>query len=81
MSALESVAGAVRVSRFDHSSLDGFDGSSVDTGLYKMEYVIHFHGPARPANLPLLGYTVDASACGETASDVTPTGCCHFCIR
>lgn len=46
------------MSRFDHSSLGGFDSTGVQTGLFKMEYVIHFHGAARPANLPLLGKAI-----------------------
>lgn len=67
MSALESLAGTVRVSRFDHSTLGDFDLTTIHTGLFKMEYVIHFHGAARPADLPLLVEVAidDAGTCGE----------------
>lgn len=56
LSALESVAGAVRVSRFDHSSLSGFDSTDVNTDRYKMEYIVNFEGAARSGDLPLLTY-------------------------
>lgn len=59
------------MSRFDHSSLDDLDLTAVDTGLYKMEYIVHFQGAARPADLPLLGYTrVDTGTCGKRRSNV-----------
>ena len=56
LSALESVAGAVRVNRFDHSTLSGFDSTDVNTDRYKMEYIVHFEGAARSGDLPLLTY-------------------------
>ena len=67
LSALESVAGAVRVNRFDHSSLDSLDSTTVNTDLFNMEYIVHFYGLARPADLSALTYTVDSDGdCGET---------------
>lgn len=68
LSALESLAGAVRVTRFDHSALDNYDSSGVGTDLFMMEYLVHFHGLARPADLPLLTALVDAGDCGEMAA-------------
>ena len=69
MSALESVAAAVRVNRFDHSSLDNLDLTTVNTDLFNMEYIVHFHGLARPADLPALTYTVDSDGgCGESGT-------------
>lgn len=66
MSALESVAGAVRVSRFDHSSLSGFDSTAINTERFKMEYVVHFQGAARSGDLPLLTYgRMDDVNCGK----------------
>ncbi len=72
LSALESVAGAVRVHRFDHSSLG--DPTDVNTLLYKMEYIVHFHELARPADLNPLTFTADSNGgCGKT---VVPSATC-----
>lgn len=58
--------GAVRVSRFGHSSFSGYDLTAVDTEDYKMEYVVHFEGAARPADLALLTFDrLDSVDCGE----------------
>ena len=67
LSALQSVAGAVRVNRFDHSSLSGYDSTSVSTESFKMEYVVHFEGAERPSDLPLLSFNrLDSVNCGES---------------
>lgn len=66
LSTLGSVGGAVRVSRFDHSSLSDYDLTSINTEDFKMEYVVHFEGAGRPDDLPLLTYNrMDSVNCGK----------------
>lgn len=66
LSALKSVAGAVRVTRFDHSSLSGYDSTEINTAGFRMEYIMHFEGVGRPDDLPLLSYgRLDSVNCGK----------------
>lgn len=68
LSALNSAAGAVRVTRFDHSAVNGYDSTGINTHDFKMEYIVHFEGVRRPGNLPLLSYgRLDSVACGKKA--------------
>lgn len=67
LSSLKTVAGAVRVVRFDHSSVSGYDSTGISTEGFKMEYIVHFEGVGRPDDLPLLSYErADSVNCGKT---------------
>lgn len=58
--------GAIRVNRFVHSRLSGYDLTSVNTEDFKVEYIVHFEVLARPDDLPLLAFNrVDSINCGE----------------
>lgn len=66
LSALDTIAGAVRVTRFDHSNMSSYDSTGINTEDFKMEYVVNFEGAGRPNDLPLMSFErLDSVDCGE----------------
>lgn len=54
------------MTRFTHSSHAGYDLTGIGTREYKLEYLIHFEGVARPGDLPLLSHgRLDSVSCGK----------------
>lgn len=66
LSALDTIAGAVRVTRFAHSNMSGYDSTGINTEDFKMEYVVNFEGAGRPSDLPLMSFErLDSVDCGK----------------
>lgn len=66
LSALQTINGAVRVKRYDHSNLYGFDMTATYPDSFNMEYIIYFRGAAKPHDLPLLAFDrMDSINCGK----------------